>query len=57
LLAIKLALTSAFGENCQAKRREFTNLANLPPKGEILAQFIALEKKKVEILGSIIKKS
>jgi hypothetical protein len=51
---IKLALTSSFGANCQAKRREFTDLGNLPIEGQTLDQFIIHEEEKVEILGFII---
>jgi len=50
----KLALTSSFGENCQAKRREFTDLGNLPIEGQTLDQFITPDEEKVEILGFII---
>jgi len=50
---VKLALTSSFGENCQAKRREFTDLGNLPIEGKTLDQFITPDEDKVEILGFI----
>ena len=50
----KLALTSSFGENCQAKIREFTDLGNLPIEGQTFDQFITPDEEKVEILGFII---
>jgi hypothetical protein len=50
---VTIALTSSFGENFQAKRREFTDLGNLLIEGKTLDQFITPDEEKVEILGFI----